>query len=85
MKQEVFVPDLAHLRRQTWAARIGGLSLVSVMLAAVAAPGLIRQMESPRAAIPLFEPYRATDTVSGRSADHASSVVAANRSAATAD
>ena len=78
MKQETFVPDLAHLRRQTWAARIGGLSLVSVMLAAVAAPGLIRQIEPPRATIPLFEPYRAGDAVSVHRTDHPDSVVAAN-------
>ena len=85
MKQEAFVPDLAHLRRQTWAVRIGGLSLVSVMLAAMAAPGLLRQMEPPRATIPLFEPYRATEAVSARRAEPAPSVVAANRSAAAAD
>jgi hypothetical protein len=54
------VQDLAQLRHQTLAVRIGVLSFVSVMLAVVAAPNLTRQAEpQAHATIPLFKPYRA--------------------------
>ena len=75
--------ELAQLRRQTRAMRIGGLSLASVMLAAVAAPGLLRQ-PAP-VAIPRFEPYRTAEAVSANRTEQAAAVFSTTEAASSAE